>query len=139
MPLNMICLLTPKCAVQSVICIHVWDNTVDFFTGIRPLTTTRQDNFSLAPPPFCPDCSRIMASGFMPLTNGSKQGFGLLAMPLPCPADTTGFFSENTSLKADYVFPIAYPDLNLPTVFAATLEGWVFWRLFYGQGQPARC
>lgn len=27
------------------------------------------------------------------------------------------FFNDNLSLKADYVFPIFYPDLNLPTVF----------------------
>lgn len=48
------------------------------------------------------------------------------------------FFSENTSLKADYVFPIAYPDLNLPTVFLLQrLRGGFFGDYFMGRGnQP---
>jgi hypothetical protein len=41
-------------------------------------------------------------------------------------------------LKADYVFPIAYPDLNLPTVFLLQrLRGGFFGDYFMGRGnQP---
>lgn len=45
------------------------------------------------------------------------------------------FFTENISMKADYVFPIAYPDLNLPTIFLLQrIRGGLFGDYFMGRG-----
>ncbi len=45
------------------------------------------------------------------------------------------FFNENLSFKADYVFPIAYPDWNLPTIFLLQrLRAGFFTDWFYGRG-----
>lgn len=46
------------------------------------------------------------------------------------------FFTENISIKADYVFPIAYPDFNWPTVFLLKrIRGGIFGDYFVGWGE----
>ncbi len=44
------------------------------------------------------------------------------------------FFNKNYSFKADYKFPIAYPDLSLkPVLYIKRIKGTVFYDYYYGE------